>query len=73
MTMTLDELEAQRDAIRRAIRSGVLRVRHGDKEVEYRSVADLQKALDDVQSQIADVGGTRRSRFRYHKTCKALG
>lgn len=73
MAMSIEELEAQRDAIRRAIRSGARMVRHGDKIVEYRSVAELQSALDDVQEQIAEVSGVRRSRIRYAKTTKGIG
>lgn len=73
MAMTIDELEAQRDAIRRAIRSGARMVRHGEKIVEYRSVAELQAALDDVQAQITEVTGTRRGRVRYMKTSKGIG
>lgn len=73
MAMTIEELESQRDAIRRAIRSGARMVRHGDKIVEYRSVSELQSALDDVQEQIAEVAGVRRSRIRYAKTTKGIG
>lgn len=73
MAMSIEELEAQRDAIRRAIRSGARMVRHGDKIVEYRNVSELQAALDDVQAQITDVLGTRRGRIRYMKTSKGIG
>ncbi|CAK0739365.1 Phage tail protein [Azospirillaceae bacterium] len=42
--------EAQRDALRDAIASGVLRVSYDGRTVEYRSLNDLRAALREVES-----------------------
>ena len=72
---TIDELYAQRDALRRTLRSGALEVRHGEKSVKYRTAADLQAALSDVQREIAEFDGKRPPRLRYHTfhASKGLG
>ncbi|OCC05125.1 hypothetical protein BA190_09420 [Labrys sp. WJW] len=70
---TLEELQVELRKLRRAKRSGVLIIRHGDKSIQYRDMGELQSAIDDIRSAIADLMGTRRSRIRYHKTSKALG
>ena len=44
--------EAQRDALREAIASGVLRVSYDGRTVEYRSLADLRAALRDVEAAL---------------------
>ena len=44
--------EAQRDALREAIASGVLRVSYDGRTVEYRSLADLRAALRDVETAL---------------------
>jgi hypothetical protein len=64
MPATLEELGAQRDGLLRAKRSGVLTIRHGEKTVTYRSVAEIDKALADLNDEIAEVGGTPRRRRR---------
>jgi hypothetical protein len=66
------ELEAQRDTLRRAIRSGVLVVTHGEKSVKYRSMADLQAALSDVQNELGEITGARRRRVRYLSVRKGI-
>ena len=44
--------EAQRDALREAIASGVLRASYDGRTVEYRSLADLRAALRDVEAAL---------------------
>jgi hypothetical protein len=44
--------EAQRDALREAIASGVLRVSYDGRTVEYRSLADLRDALREVEGAL---------------------
>ena len=44
--------EAQRDALREAIASGVLRVAYDGRTVEYRTLAELQAALRAVEAAL---------------------
>ena len=47
----------QRDALRQAIVSGVLRLTYDGKTVEYRSMAELKAALNDVEQALARDNG----------------
>lgn len=61
---------AQRDALRQAIASGVLRISYEGKSVEYRSMAELKSALSEVEAGLAKDGGkaqTRRIRIYSQK------
>ena len=51
--MTLDQLKAQREALQSARFNGVLTVKAGDKWVTYKSDAELQAALSDLEREIA--------------------
>lgn len=55
------ELEAQRGALVKALRSGALHVKHGDKAVTYRSMAEIERAIDDIDSEL----GKKRKRVLY--------
>ena len=48
---------AQRDALRAAIASGVLRLFYDGRNVEYRSMAELKAALNEVESALARANG----------------
>ncbi len=52
----------QRDALKRAIVSGVLRLSYDGKTVEYRSMADLKAALNEVESALARDTGKPQTR-----------
>lgn len=43
---------AQRDALREAIASGVLKVSYDGRTIEYRSLSDLKAALRDVEAAL---------------------
>ena len=51
MTYTI----SQRDALKQAIASGVLRISYDGKSVEYRSLADLKAATEIVASALVDL------------------
>ena len=53
---------AQRDALKKAIASGVLRLSYDGKSVEYRSMADLKSALNEVEAALARDSGEVRTR-----------
>lgn len=58
MTYTI----TQRDALRQAIASGVLRLSYDGKNVEYRSMAELKAALNEVEASLARENGQRQTR-----------
>lgn len=53
---------AQRDALRQAIASGVLRISYEGKSVEYRSMAELKEALNEVEAGLARSSGKAQTR-----------
>ena len=70
---TQEQLTAQLEALKRARRSGLRRVRFGDREMEYRSDADLAAAIRDLETEIdVAVGTPRRRRYFYPITSKGL-
>ena len=52
----------QRDALKQAIASGVLRISYDGKMVEYRSMTELKAALNEVEAALARDGGDPQSR-----------
>ncbi|MDD3182660.1 MAG: hypothetical protein PHD48_07660 [Alphaproteobacteria bacterium] len=58
MTYTL----AQRDALRQAIASGVLRLVYEGKHVEYRTMDELKAALNEVEQSLARDNGEVQTR-----------
>jgi hypothetical protein len=60
--MTLDQLKAQREALQAARFNGALTVRAGDKWVTYKSDAELQSALYDLEREIAKAEGRPHAR-----------
>lgn len=61
---TPEELQAQLTSLRKARASGALVVRHGDTQVTYRSIDDLQKAIDAIIKELNAARGKKR-RPRY--------
>ncbi len=53
---------AQRDALRQAIVSGVLRLSYDGRTVEYRSMAELKSALNEVETALARDSGKPQTR-----------
>jgi len=52
----------QRDALKQAIASGVLRLSYDGKTVEYRSMNELRAALNDVEAALARDSGDPQTR-----------
>ncbi|QKC89992.1 hypothetical protein EB230_17445 [Mesorhizobium sp. NZP2234] len=61
----LELLQAQRAALLKAMRSGALIVRHGDKSVQYRSMGEMKDALADIDKEIAALEGKPKNRVFY--------
>lgn len=53
---------AQRDALKQAIASGVLRLSYDGKTVEYRSMTELKAALNEVEAALARDSGDPQTR-----------
>lgn len=58
---TLAQLQARLDALEEVKASGTLKVRYEGKEIEYRSMADLQTAIRDLKADIAAASGRRKA------------
>lgn len=52
----------QRDALRAAIASGVLLLHYDNKRVQYRSMAELKAALNEVEAALARDSGDPQTR-----------
>ena len=61
--INLTELLTLRDALQRALFSGVRRVQLPDRATEFNSVDDIRKALADVNAEIAGASGTAPTSF----------
>ena len=61
--------EAQRDALKKALASGVLRVSYDGTTTEYRAVDELRTALSTVERELAaDAGKTALRQVRVYAT-----
>lgn len=56
--MTIDDLNAAKDTLQRAIYSGVLEVRFADRLVRYQSITEMRQALADLNDAIASANST---------------
>ena len=70
--MTIEELKAQLDALRAARYSGMLTVKAGDKWLTYKSDAEMQAAIHDLEREIANAEGRRSARRIRVYTSKEL-
>jgi hypothetical protein len=61
--INLTELLALRDALQRALLSGVRRVQMPDRATEFSSVDEIRKALADANAAIEAASGTTPSSF----------
>ena len=68
MAWTTDEL----DALKRAYASGTLRVSYDGKTVDYRSVAEIDRAIEALDREIAAAEGRRIVRQIRVTTAKGL-
>ena len=61
--MTVAELQASIDALKRAKYSGVKRVQYTDRAVEYNSFSEMNQALRDAEAELAALESTPPSSF----------
>ena len=66
------ELRSRRDALSAQRSSGVARVSYDGKTVDYRSVAEIDRALEALDREIAAIEGRRIVRHVRITTSKGL-
>ena len=69
---TASDLRARRDALSAQRSSGVARVSYDGKTVDYRSVAEIDRALEALDREIATLEGRRMVRHVRITTSKGL-
>ena len=69
---TLTELQTRREALAASRASGVARVSYDGKTVEYRSLAEIDRAIDVLDREIAALEGRRVIRQVRVTTTKGL-
>ena len=69
---TLSDLRARRDALSAQRSSGVARVSYDGKSVDYRSLAEIDRALEALDREIAAAEGRRMVRHIRVTTTKGL-
>lgn len=69
---TLTDLRARRDALTTQRSSGVARVSYDGKTVDYRSVAEIDRAIEALDREIAAAEGRRIVRHVRITTSKGL-
>ena len=69
---TISDLRARRDALSAQRSSGVARVSYYGKTVDYRSVAEIDRALETLDREIAAAEGRRMVRQVRITTIKGL-
>lgn len=66
------ELQTQLTALKKARASGALIVKHGDTQVTYRSIAELQSAIDIITGEINQANGVSRKPVYVKQSSKGL-
>jgi hypothetical protein len=71
---TAEQIQAKLTALRGARDTGALIVRHGDTQTTFRTLAEMNAIIADLESQLATVQGTTtKKRVGYIvQKCKGL-
>lgn len=60
MALALEQLQANRDLLDAAIGTGEMSVTYADRTVTYRSISELKRARDIIDSDISRLAGRSR-------------
>lgn len=71
MARTLEQVQAEIDALRQAMARGVLRVRHNDTETTYADPNQMRGILNDLLAEANSLGTTPTRQMRF-ATSKGL-
>lgn len=70
MALTAEQLEARISAIRAARDAGVLVTRHGDTSTQFRSLAEMDQIIANLEAELAAVNGeSPKMKVRYIRQC----
>ncbi len=69
---TITELKSRREALAASRSTGVARVSYDGKTVEYRSLAEIERAIEQLDREIATMEGRRIVRHVRVTTRKGL-
>jgi hypothetical protein len=69
---TIAELNTRREALSASRSSGVARVSYDGKTVEYRSLAEIERAIEQLDREITTMEGRRIVRHVRVTTAKGL-
>ncbi len=69
---TIAELKSRREALAASRSSGVARVSYDGKTVEYRSLSEIERAIEQLDREIAILEGRRIVRHVRVTTSKGL-
>jgi hypothetical protein len=56
----ITQLETKLEELQNALYSGVLRVKHGETETQYRSAAEIRTAISDLKAELNRLNGISR-------------
>lgn len=66
MALPANEITARIAAIRKARDSGVFKVKHGEEETQFRSLAEMDSIIADLEAELAKASGApKRQRIFY--------
>ena len=69
MPADLPTLQGRLDALKLAIANGRSEVNYAGRTTKYRSIAEIQAAIKDVETDIAALNGTPiRRTYRFHSS-----
>ncbi len=64
---TCDELRARLEALYKAMDEGVRIVQQGDRQITYRSLAEMQSAVESLKGRIASQCGDGVTQFQRNR------
>lgn len=65
MALSKSELQNRITAIRKARDSGVLSIGHGETRTTFRSLAEMNTILGQLEKELAALDGSTKSRVKY--------
>lgn len=65
MALTAEQIQLRIDTIQAARDSGALSVRHGDTSTQFRSLAEMDKIISELNQQLNGLAGFKRKRLYY--------
>ena len=61
--MTKEEKQVLLDNLERAIYSGHMKVKNGDKEIQYQSLTEMKQMRDSLKIELGQASGSPRRKY----------